>query len=162
MSRRRPYDSWPPLIVAADTPRLIRWRDFGLTLLMWLLFAIMLETEFELFFGRYLEHLGWGDFDTNPHWERFFQRLRPFITIIVVLLTILFVAALATIQRRRRSLLLDPPPALAAEEEARRGRIDVAALLAARELANVVVHVTDNREHRIEPRHSSEPTGAQR
>ena len=35
-------------------------RDFALTCAMWAVLAIMLATEFE--------HLGLGDFDTNPHW----------------------------------------------------------------------------------------------
>src|SRR5262249_46377186 len=56
---------WPPLIVAKHTPRWVRWRDFALTLMMWILFAIMLETEFELFAGGHLERWGFGDFDTD-------------------------------------------------------------------------------------------------
>ena len=72
---RRSYETWPPLIVASEKPRWVWWRDFALTLLMWLVFAIMLETEFELFFGRYLERLGLGDFDTNANWARFFERM---------------------------------------------------------------------------------------
>jgi tetratricopeptide (TPR) repeat protein len=50
---------WPPLIVADHTPRWVRWRDFALTLMMWILFAIMLETEFELFVGPHLERWAW-------------------------------------------------------------------------------------------------------
>ena len=65
-------------IVAETAPTWVRVRDFLLTFAMWLLFALMLETEFELFFGRYLEWLGWGDFDTDGHWEVFFERLRPY------------------------------------------------------------------------------------
>ena len=59
------HETWPPLIVASTKPRWVWWRDFALTLAMWLVFAVMLETEFELFVGRYLEHLGLGDFDTK-------------------------------------------------------------------------------------------------
>ena len=47
--------------------------------LMWAVFAIMLETEFELFFGRYLERMGLGDFDTEGKWAGFFEALRPYV-----------------------------------------------------------------------------------
>ena len=52
---------WPPLIVASTTPTWVKARDVVLTLVMWVLFAIMLRTEFDLFFGRYLARLGLGD-----------------------------------------------------------------------------------------------------
>jgi hypothetical protein len=81
---RRPQENWPPLIIASEKPRWVMWRDFALTLLMWLIFAIILETEFELFFGRYLERLGWGNFDTNANWAQFFQRLEPYLWLIAM------------------------------------------------------------------------------
>ena len=154
----QPPKGWPPLIVASEKPRWVVWRDFALTLGMWLMFAIMLETEFELFFGRYLEHLGLGDFDTTAHWERFFQRLAPYLWLIVMLLALLAASTVATVHRLRRFLKQAPPPSLQPAEEARRGRLEVAALLAARELASVVVHVAPDGTHRIEPRAIS-PTG---
>jgi len=46
---------------------------------MWLLFGLMLENEFELFFGGYFERWGLGDFDTDPDWPEFFRRLRPYL-----------------------------------------------------------------------------------
>ena len=150
--------AWPPLIVATDKPRWLFWRDFALTVAMWLVFAIMLETEFELFFGRYLERLGLGDFDTNANWARFFQRLEPYLWLIVMLLALLAASTVATIHRLRRFLKQAPPPPLQAAEEARRGRLDVTALLAAREMPSVVVHVTPDGTHRVEPRDIS-PTG---
>lgn len=149
---RRPYQTWPPLIVIADKPKWVWWRDFALTLMMWLLFAIMLETEFELFFGRFMERLGFGDFHTDANWGVFFEKLRPFITMTLVLVTILAVAGVATIQRRRRALLLDSPPILPAVDQARRAGMDEAALLAARTMSNVVVHVDAHGVHRIEAR----------
>ena len=85
---RKPHETWPPLIVASDKPRWVTWRDFGLTLIMWVMFAIMLETEFELFFGRYLENLGLGDFQTEANWDVFFQRLRPYVGLVIVLLVV--------------------------------------------------------------------------
>ena len=152
---RRPRQSWPPLIVASKKPPWLWWRDMALTLAMWMVFAIMLETEFELFFGHYLERLGLGDFNTNAHWARFFGLLEPYVWLIVMLLAILAASTVATIHRLRRSLLLDPPPPLQPAEQAPHVRMDVAALAAARALRNVVVHVEPDGTHRVEPRHAS-------
>ena len=151
---RRLQESWPPLIVASEKPPWVVWRDFALTLLMWLIFAIILETEFELFFGRYLERLGLGDFDTNANWARFFQRLEPYLWLIAMLVALLAASTVATLHRLRRFLKQAPPPPLQAAEEARRSRMDAAVLLAARELPNVVVHVAPDGTHRIEPRNA--------
>jgi hypothetical protein len=153
----QPQASWPPLIIASEKPRWVMWRDFALTLLMWLIFAIILETEFELFFGHYLERLGWGDFDTNANWARFFQRLAPYLWLIVMLVALLAASTVATLHRLRRFLKQAPPPPLLAIEEAHRGGMDAAVLLAARELPNVVVHVAPDGTHRVEPRAISSP-----
>jgi len=144
--------AWPPLIVASRQPAWMRRRDFLLTLAMWLLFAIMLETEFELFFGRHLERLGWGDFDTNPNWPRFFERLRPYVYLIFVLIAFVAAAAVATIARYFRAQRLPPPVPLPAAAQARRANMAETDLLAARQLANVVVHIAPDGTHRIEPR----------
>lgn len=152
---RPPVKTWPPLIVVSDKPRWVWWRDFALTLAMWALFAIMLETEFELFFGRYLERLGLGDFDTEANWDIFFRRLAPYVWLIVMLLALLAASTVATIHRVRRFLKADPPPPLAPAEQALRGRMDVASLLAGRELRNAVVYVDANGAHRVERRQSS-------
>lgn len=149
--------AWPPLIVATDKPRWLFWRDFALTVAMWVVFAIMLETEFELFFGHYLERLGLGDFDTNAHWARFFEALAPYLWLIVILLTCLAIATVLTIHRARVMLRLGQPPPLEPATEAARGGMTTPALLAARELANVVVHVTPDGTHRVEPRDTSSP-----
>ena len=148
--RRRPHDSWPPLIVAATTPTWITWRDISLTILMWVLFAIMLETEFELFFGKYLERLGLGDFQTEAHWSEFFERLKPFLRTTVILVSGLVVAGLLTLRRRKLTLLLPQPPALELAADARRAGIDEAARLAARDFPIAVVHFEPNGVHRIE------------
>jgi hypothetical protein len=145
------HETWPPLIVASNKPRWVWWRDFALTLGMWLVFAVMLETEFELFFGRYLEHLGLGDFDTNPNWPRFFERLRPYVVLIIVLVVLLAGAAVATIRRYYRALKRPLPPPLPAAQQARRAGMDEADLLAARELADAVVHIAADGTHRVEP-----------
>ena len=150
--KRPAAGSWPPLIVVSDKPRWVAWRDAALTVAMWILLAIMLETEFELFFGRYLERLGFGDFDTKAHWGRFFRLLEPYIWLIVALLALLAASTVATIHRVRRFRKAAPPPPLEPADQAARGRMDVAALLAARELRNAVVHVDPNGSHRVEPR----------
>jgi hypothetical protein len=149
---RRPYETWPPLIVVSDKPRWVVWRDLALTLAMWAIFAIMLETEFELFFGHYLERLGLGDFDTNGNWAVFFRRLEPYLWLIAALLAMLAATTVATLHRIRRFLKDAPPPPLDAAEAAARGRMEVASLLAARELRNAVVYVAADGTHRVEPR----------
>jgi hypothetical protein len=149
---RKPHDTWPPLIVASEKPRWVTWRDFGLTLLMWIMFAIMLETEFELFFGRYLERLGLGDFNTDAHWDVFLHRLRPYIGLVMILLVSLVGTTLATLQRVRRALKLQPPPPLALIDEAPHAKMTPEALLAARGLRVAVVHVEPDGTHRVEAR----------
>jgi hypothetical protein len=152
---RQSQESWPPLIVAADKPRWVAWRDFALTVAMWAIFAIMLETEFELFFGHYLERLGLGDFDTDARWSRFFQRLEPYLWLIAMLLALLGASTVATLHRIRRFLKSAPPPPLEPLEEATRGGMAVADLLAARRLSNAVVHVEADGRHRVEARQKS-------
>jgi hypothetical protein len=151
MSGRR-AGAWPPLIVASEKPRWVYWRDFALTIAMWAIFAIMLESEFELFFGRYLARLGLGDFDTNANWPTFFLRLEPYIWLIIVLVALLAASTVATLRRIRRSLILDPPPPLQPAEEAARAGMDAAALLEARDMRNAVVHVERDGTHRVEAR----------
>jgi hypothetical protein len=145
-NRDRP---WPPLIVAEHTPRLIRWRDFLLTLMMWLLFAGMLETEFEMFFGHYLERWGLGDFDTEGNWPIFFDRLMPFFETTLVLVWFLILASVLTLRRRRRSLLLPEPAPLGLAEESRRSGMTEAELTSARALRIAVVHLDAEQKIRV-------------
>jgi hypothetical protein len=143
---------WPPLIVAENKPRWVKWRDFGLTLLMWILFAIMLETEFELFVQRQLVRLGLGDFDTSARWGEFFERLLPFILVALLLISLLVLASVFTLRRRRRGLQLPAPQPLAVADEARRTGMKAADLSAMRELKNVVVYIDEDGTHRVKPR----------
>jgi hypothetical protein len=147
-----PVTPWPPLIVADQIPRWVKWRDFFLTLIMWILFAVMLETEFELFVGPHLERWGLGDFDTEANWSVFFERLVPFIQVTMMLVGLLALASLITLIRRRRGLLLPPPPLLAIADEARRAGMNETALAAARELRIAVVYINEDGTHRVEPR----------
>jgi|HubBroStandDraft_6_1064221.scaffolds.fasta_scaffold00833_4 poly-beta-1,6-N-acetyl-D-glucosamine biosynthesis protein PgaD len=143
---------WPPLIVASTKPTFVKVRDIALTLLMWLLFAILLETEFEMFFGHYLQRLGLGDFDSEGRWLEFFQALRPFIQVALVLVSLLLVAGLLTLRRVARGRMLPQPPPLTAGDEARRVGMEEAELIAARELRVVVVHIDADGKYRVEPR----------
>ena len=143
---------WPPLIVADHTPRWVKWRDFILTLAMWILFAVMVENEFELFVGRLLEHWGFGDFDSEANWAEFFERLKPFIQITMVLIGVLALSSLVTLLRRRRGLSLPSPLPLAIADEARRAGMNEAVIAAARELQIAVVHIDEDGTHRVTPR----------
>jgi hypothetical protein len=145
-----PARPWPPLIVAAHTPRWVKARDILLTLIMWILFAITLETEFELFFGHHLEQLGFGDFHTEPNWPVFFERLTPYLTITAVLGGLLVIASVRTLQRRRRSLLLPQPAPLPTVIQARHAGLDEVSLLSARNLRIAVVHIDIDGKHRID------------
>lgn len=149
---RHPHETWPPLIVVSDKPRWVTWRDFFLTLAMWIMFAIMLETEFELFFGRYLEKLGLGDFQTEANWDIFFQRLRPYIALVIVMVVALVGSLFATLHRVRRALLQHPPAPLAIETEAPYAKMTPEALLAARQLRCATVYVEPDGTHRVEER----------
>jgi hypothetical protein len=141
---------WPPLIIADHVPRFIRWRDVLLTLLMWVVFAIMLETEFELFFGHHLERLGLGDFDSKGNWPIFFERLTPFLATTMLLVSLLIVASMLTLRRRRRSLLLPIPAPLGLVEECHRAGIDEHTLISARTSKIVIVHIGADGKHRID------------
>jgi hypothetical protein len=142
---------WPPLVVASTKPTLVKVRDIALTLLMWVLFAIMLETEFELFFGHYLQRLGLGDFNSEGRWPEFFDALRPFVQVALVLVSLLLVAGLLTLRRVARGRMLPQPAPLTAGDEARRVGMDEAELIAARELRVVVVHIDGDGRYRVEP-----------
>ena len=142
---------WPPLIVAGTKPTWVKVRDVALTLFMWVLFAIMLETEFELFFGRYLQRMGLGDFDTAGRWAEFFEALQPFVQMALVLVSLLLLAGLLTLRRVARGRVLPQPAPLAASDEARRVGMDEADLIAARELRVVVVHIDADGRYRVEP-----------
>jgi hypothetical protein len=149
--RERP---WPPLIVATSTPAAIRWRDLLLTVVMWGLFFVVLESEFELYFGAYLEHWGFGDFDTDADWAEFFHLLLPYLEVSAVLIATLALVNALGVKRRRRSLSIEPPPPLTLAEEARRAGMGEAELAAARELRIAVVHIDADGKLGVEPRPS--------
>jgi len=142
---------WPPLIVAAHLPPLVRLRDAALTLLMWIGFAILLEKEFIHFFRKDLESFGLGAIYSDGSWAEFVDQLLPFVLIAMVLALLLGFAGLASLRRYRRSLRVPQPPRLEAAQQARRAGLDEAALVAARELPIVIVHIAKDGRCRIEP-----------
>jgi hypothetical protein len=135
-------------------PRLVKWRDILLTLLMWGIFALLLDTEFELFLGDYLERLGFGPFDAMPNWQLYFEVLRPFLLMAAMLVGFLAIFGLRTLRRRSRALLLPQPAPLAAADQARRAGLDAAGLIAARDEQIVIVHIDADNRHRIEAPHA--------
>jgi poly-beta-1,6-N-acetyl-D-glucosamine biosynthesis protein PgaD len=142
---------WPPLIVASTTPTWVKVRDIALTVLMWVLFAIMLETEFEMFFGRNMARLGLSDFDDDWRWLEFLQALQPFVQVALVLVSLLLIAGLLSLRRVAREHRLPQPALLTAGDEARRIGLEEADLVAARELRIVVVHIDEDGRHWIKP-----------
>ncbi len=141
---------WPPLIVAKHIPRLVKWRDILLTAMMWGFFAILLDTEFELFLGDYLEQLGFGPFDTKGNWLVFFDLLMPFLLMAAVLAGALAMFSLRTLRRRSRALLLPQPAPLETAVQAHRAGLDEAELIMAREQRIAIVHIDTDGRHRIE------------
>ena len=152
-----PPKVWPPLIVASTKPTWVTVRDVALTLLMWVLFIIMLETEFEMVIGRNLARLGLSDFDGDWRLLEFFHALRPFLEVALVLVTLLLVASMFTLRRIARGRLLPQPAPLTVGEQAGRVGMAEAELIAARELRVVVVHIEPDGKHRIEPRQAAPP-----
>lgn len=125
---RQDSKQWPPLIVAADRPRWIRTRDFLLTAAMWLLLAALLNAEFELFLGVYLERLGFdalfhrlglADFDTKLDWLAFVRHLLPYLVVVFVLVASLTTFAAHTLLRRHRALRDAKPRPLSLIRQAR-------------------------------------------
>ena len=141
---------WPPLIVADHVPRLIRARDFLLTLLAWIACAILLEKEFQLLIGGHLEWLGLAYFETEANWPIFFERLTPFLLMTLLLIALLVVASMLTLRRRRRGLLLPTPAPLGLAEECRRAGIDERTLISVRGSNIVIAHIDADGKHHFD------------
>ena len=144
---------WPPLIVARHTPRLVKWRDILLTAMMWGFFAVLLDTEFELFLGDYLEQLGLGPIDAKANWPVYFNLLMPFLLMATILAGVLVIFSLRTLRRRSRALLLPQPAPLETANQAHRAGLEEAELIVARDQRIVIVHIDTNGRHRLEAPH---------
>ena len=127
----------------------MKWRDAVLTLIMWGLFAWLLERQFRLV-NRTV--------DGRSDLVDFLTLLAPYAGTAVVLIGILAVAAMLTERRRRRALMLRPPAPLALSDEARGAGMDEAALAAARGMRIAVVHIETEGRLRIEPREAASVT----
>jgi poly-beta-1,6-N-acetyl-D-glucosamine biosynthesis protein PgaD len=143
---------WPPLIVAKHVPRLVKWRDTLLTLMLWGVFAVLLDFEFELVWRRYVQP-GLSRFDPNTKWSLFAHRLMPFLLTASILAGFLIIFSVRTLRRRSRALLLPQPAPLEIADEAHRAGLDEAELSAARDQRIVIVHVDSNDRYRIEVPH---------
>jgi hypothetical protein len=119
---------WPPLVYASHKAAWIRWRDVALTMGMWLIFAAMLNKEFELFFGSYLQPLGLdplfarlGIFDLGMKLNlmEFVVNLSPYFAVIVVLVAALSTFSVHTLMKRHRSLRSVGPSPLSLASQAR-------------------------------------------
>jgi len=141
---------WPPLIVAADVPRLVRWRDFLLTLIMWGLFAALLGAELGSILGISLEQFGFGPPGKDAERPRYVEQLMPFFLATATLGVMLIAASVLTLRRRRRSLHLPQPAPLEAADQARGAGLDEAALIAARERRIVIIHIDADSRYQIE------------
>lgn len=139
MSQSPQSKPWPPLI-RAELPAWMKWRDALLTLMMWVLFAWLLQRQIRLV-SRTVE----GRSDTVD----FLTLLAPYAGVAVVLIGGLAVAATLTERRRQRALMLRPPAPLALAVQARRAGIDDASLTAGRDMRIAIVHVDGEGRHRI-------------
>jgi PgaD-like protein len=143
--------AWPPLIVASTKPTWVKVRDIALTVLMWVLFAIMLETEFEVIHSRNMVRLGLSDVGDDWRWPEFFQALLPFVQVALVLVSLLLIAGLLSLLRLARERKLPQPAPLPAGDEASRVGLEEANLVAARELRIVVAHIDKDGGYRVNP-----------
>jgi hypothetical protein len=129
---------WPPHVVAAHQPVWIRIRDFVLTTAMWLLLLALLNNEFELFLGVYLDQVGFGtllarlglaDPDAKLGWMEFIEHLGPYLIVTLVLLLLLSMFAAYTVLRRRRALGEASPRPLSMARQARYAALTPMAVL---------------------------------
>ena len=147
---RPPLTVWPPLITSASQPAWMPWRDRALTLLMWIVFAVLLETEAELTVAHGIALFRGGESSVPPNWDEFVAALTPFVKVIAGLFVWLAAFGLVTMRRRRRTALLPQPMPLEDALEAGRGGMDVAGLHAARLLHLSVVHIDGAGHYRVE------------
>jgi hypothetical protein len=124
---RRPERAWPPLIVAAHKSRWLRVRDFAITAAAWMLFASMLNHEFELVadtglrrlgLGSLFDRLGVADVAMKFDLFLFLEPLAPYLIVVAALLVFLCGFALHTLLRRHWSLGGPRPPPLSLVRQA--------------------------------------------
>lgn len=141
-----PEHPWPPLITSAKVSRIIRVRDWLLTLIAWIALA-------------YLMRLGpvllW-DYFSHPHleltwmkalnWSLFWERFIPFLFMILAVVTWITVWAMKRRGVLRRSFDPRPPaPPLPLEEHAASLRLDPREIERWRQWRIVTVHFDGDR-----------------
>jgi hypothetical protein len=143
--------TWPPLVTGARLPRAVVWRDVALTLLVWVLlallcrnFLLLVADEFRVATGR--DRVG-PEFDLLALW----QRLSGYVVVVGVLLGVLSFAGLATLRRLRRLRARPLPVPLPPAAEAARHGVALGDLEAWRALRVAVVHVDGQGRMRAEP-----------
>jgi poly-beta-1,6-N-acetyl-D-glucosamine biosynthesis protein PgaD len=152
------HTQWPPLITAAAQPRWMVWRDRGLTVAMWALFALVCHNF--LFFAADEVRVAVGQ-PPRREWDPLGQvdRLRPFLVVALTMVTFLLAAGVMSVRRMRRNLARPKPPPLAVAEEAAHQEATAEALAAWRDLRVAVVHLDAEGRMHAEP-HTPEPEGA--
>ncbi len=151
MSGLPPITPWPPLITSAIQPRWMVWRDWLLTLSMWLLLALLCRHALLTLGAEIMLLLGLRDtlppLDFREHW----RRMQPYWAMVGLLLFWLLLWGSVWVLRRRLTKPAPMPQPLDTKTEALRHEAAPEALLAWRELPVAIVHVERGGCMRAEP-----------
>ena len=145
-----PRTSWPPLIVAGKVSRAIKWRDTGLTLLMWTIILTLLAREFGIEARALFGVPGLAP-EQSVNWRERLAGMTLFLMTAAALASALALVGIHTKRSRRRALKLPQPQPLRAAEEAQRAGLDETALVAARRRKIMTVSVKPDGGLQIEP-----------
>lgn len=132
-----------PIIRADRLPRIILVRDIGLTLVMWFIMFLILETELKVgaSFIRQLRGLPGAVVDLRL--GQFWQHLKPSVMIVVALVALLALASLLTARRQSTARQQPLPPPVAIELLERFAGISLTEMQAATSLKVSVVRLDD-------------------
>ncbi|MBS7790360.1 hypothetical protein KTR66_10150 [Roseococcus sp. SDR] len=151
MSGLPPITPWPPLITAAAQPRWMVWRDWLLTLSMWLLLALLCRHALLTLSAEILLLLGLRDeippLDFREHW----RRMQPYWVAVGLLMLWLILWGSVWVLRRRLTRPAPMPRPLDTATEALRHEASAEALLTWRELPVAIVHVEHGGRMRAVP-----------
>jgi hypothetical protein len=136
-------NAWPPLIDDAVRPPWMLWRDRFLTVLVWLLFAILFIQQWLVFQERLRTYLTTAD----AEWD---FTLKPFFTVIGVMLSWLGLSAIGTYRRAMRARNRPEPPPLALAREAAHFGVTPTELSAARQGQIIAVAIEAGGRFRFE------------
>ncbi len=150
-SRKPARRPWPPLIIAEHVPASIKWRDAGITIVMWMAFVLIVARETQLVIMPLVERLTGAHLGSDVAWQDFVAQIKPFIWLSLAFAAALTVRSLFTLRRLRRSLALPAPAPLTGREIARRFGIGEAELSVARDVKAVRVHLDPDGRHHVVP-----------